>query len=471
MQKFKAENRVQAFLLPPSIEDFIGESHLARVINEVVDSLDTSAIEESYSYLGQKSYHPKTLLKILFYGYATGLRSGRKISACCESDLAFMYLACMYKPDFRTINDFRKNNAEAVESLFVQIVRLCATLQMVQLGTLVIDSTKIRANASSRLTKTKEQYEQWCSSIEKQISEVMQQANQVDEEEDNIYGSKRGDELPSDISTKTKLRNKIQEAIKTLNEGEKQNLTDKDAKIIKGSGRLQANYNCQASCTLDGIIVSAFATNNASDREQLAEIIRQAESNTENLTQAILADGGYASYENYEHLACNNKTILIPDQEKETESLKAAADPYHRNHFRYDEINDTYICPEGKPLPFYRNYEHAKNKQKGRHYQGVACLACSKRPQCTKGNARQIHVEERMPLRQKIRALLDSIEGKTLYKLRQQTIEPIFGHLKHNLKYTIFHLRTLKRVNAEWQLMCLAHNIRKIWSMKLQTAF
>jgi transposase len=470
MQKFKSENRYQAFLLPPSVEEFVSEDHLARVINEVVDSLDTSVVEQKYSYLGQKSYHPKTLLKILFYGYAIGVRSGRKISAHCESDVAFMYLACMYKPDFRTINDFRKNNADTVASLFVQVVRLCAALKMVQLGTLVIDSTKIRANASGRRTRTKEQYEQWLSSVEKQIEGIMQQADDTDRQEDELYGSKRGDELPADINTKEKLRNKLQEAIKSLNEGEKQNLTDKDAKIIKGSGRLQTNYNCQASCTLDGIIVSAFATNNASDREQLAEVVSQAESNTEQVSKTILADGGYASYNNYEHLASKDKVILIPDQEKSTEHLKATTDPYHRNHFIYDEDNDVFICPEGKPLPYHSNYEHQKNKQKGRYYQGTECKVCSKRSLCAKGSVRQIHVEQRMPLRQKIRELLDSVHGKALYKLRQQTIEPIFGHLKYNLKYTIFHLRTLEKVNAEWQLICLAQNIRKIWQMKLQVA-
>lgn len=119
MEKFKPINNDQLFLLPPSVEDFISENHLARVIKEVVETIDVSSIASRYSHLGQKSYHPHLLLKLLFYGYSIGIRSGRKIASACESDTAFMYLANMYRPDFRTINDFRKDNIEFVQTAFV----------------------------------------------------------------------------------------------------------------------------------------------------------------------------------------------------------------------------------------------------------------------------------------------------------------------------------------------------------------
>jgi transposase len=192
MQKFKPVNNQQYFLLPLSVEDFIKEDHLAKVVAEVVVTLDTTAIEKKYSYLGQKSYHPKLLLKLLFYGYAIGIRSGRKIAAACETDVAFMYLSGMYKPDFRTINDFRKDNAEAIENLFIQVIELCSAMNMINIGTLVIDSTKLRANASNRRTKTREQYEQWLSGIEQQVKEVMEQADAADKKENEKYGDNRG---------------------------------------------------------------------------------------------------------------------------------------------------------------------------------------------------------------------------------------------------------------------------------------
>jgi transposase len=467
MHKFKPVNNQQYFLLPPSVEDFIKDDHLARVVAEVVDNLDTSAIEKKYSYLGQKSYSPKLLLKLLFYGYAVGIRSGRKIAAACESDVAFMYLSCMYKPDFRTINDFRKNNIDSVEHLFVEVVKLCATMNMVSIGTLVIDSTKLRANASTRRTKTKQQYEKWLTGIEQQVKQIMEQADATDKEEDEKYGDNRGDELPNEINTKEKLKNRIKEAIQQLKQGEKQNLTDPDAKMIRSAGALRTNYNCQTSVTTSGIIVSAYATNAASDKEHLMPVIKEAEKNTGQQTKTILADSGYASYDNYEYLSRLNKTILIPDQQKQTETLKASVTPFHKNHFVYQKSNDQFICPEGKPLTLYRAaYVHKKTKQQSKIYRGVQCSSCPSRQLCTKGKARQIHLENRTSLRESIRQLLDSSPGKQLYKLRQQIIEPIFGNIKHNLKYTIVHLRTLGKVNAEWQLICLTHNIKQIWKMK-----
>ena len=130
MEKFKPVNNDQLYLLPPSVEDFIPTGHLARVINEVVETIDVTEIEAKYSYLGQKSYHPHLLLKLLFYGYSIGIRSGRKIAAACESDTAFMYLSSMYKPDFRTINDFRKDNTDFIQKAFVHVVQLCKGLGM-----------------------------------------------------------------------------------------------------------------------------------------------------------------------------------------------------------------------------------------------------------------------------------------------------------------------------------------------------
>jgi len=207
-------------------------------------------------------------LRLLFYGYAIGIRSGRKIAAACESDVAFMYLSSMYKPDFRTINDFRKDNIELVEQLFVEIIKLCVGMNMINIGTLVIDSTNLRANASNRRTKTKEQYEQWLSNIEKQEEEIMKQAEAMDKEEDEKYGDNRGDELPKEINTKEKLRNKIKEVIKQIKEeDDKINLIDNDAKVVRSSRSLRTSYNCQTSSTANGIIVSAYVTNAASDRE------------------------------------------------------------------------------------------------------------------------------------------------------------------------------------------------------------
>ena len=156
MPKFKPYRKSQFMLFPNSIDDYVPQNHLARVVNSIVEKLDTKNIEDKYSSLGQNTYPPKILIKLLFYGYAIGERSGRKIACKCETDTAYIYLAQMYKPDFRTINDFRKNNIEELSGYFIDIVRMCKELGLISVGQMNIDGTKIKANAAIRRTQNKE---------------------------------------------------------------------------------------------------------------------------------------------------------------------------------------------------------------------------------------------------------------------------------------------------------------------------
>lgn len=208
MQKFKPVSNEELMLLPPSVADFIPSGHLARVINDVVETIDVKALEARYSFLGQKSYHPHLLLKVLFYGYSIGIRSGRKIAAACESDTAFMYLAAMYKPDFRTINEFRKDNIVFIQTSFVHIVQLWKGLGMCKAGTLIIDSTKLKANACADKSKNKQQYEHWLERIDSDIKNILDEAAETDDKEDKEYGDSRGDELPEGLRSKQKLKEK-----------------------------------------------------------------------------------------------------------------------------------------------------------------------------------------------------------------------------------------------------------------------
>ena len=412
MEKFKPVNSDQLFLLPPSVEDFVPADHLARVIKEAVETIDVSAIESRYSHLGQKSYHPHLLLKLLFYGYSIGIRSGRKIAAACESDTAFMYLANMYRPDFRTINDFRKDNIEFVQTAFVHIVQLCKALGMCKAGLLIIDSTKLKANASADKSKTREQYHQWLERIESDVKDLLQEAEQTDSNEDAQYGNSRGDELPDELRSKQKLKDKIQQALQSIKKDEDRiNLTDNEAKFMKGNRTIDINYSCQTAMTEDGIIVNAYATNQCSDRTQTIKVTANAESISQQSYTDILADSGYASYDNYEEFEKQNKNIYIPDQQMNMEPEKAQ-NPYHRNHFVYNEERDCFICPENKILPFYSTSIHRRLKAKTKVYLCKDCPACEKQHLCTKGKYRQLCIEQREWMRKKIRGRLNSIEGK-----------------------------------------------------------
>lgn len=468
MLKFKPVNNEQLFLLPPSVQDFIPANHLSRLINEVVDTLDTKQIENKYSYLGQKSYSPKLLLKLMFYGYAIGIRSGRKIAMACESDTAFMFLATMYRPDFRTINDFRKNNIDFVQSAFVQIIQLCKEVGMCKLGTLTIDGTKLKANANGKFSKTKPQYEDWLKAVESDIEKLLKEANEIDEEEDKLYGKKRGDELPEELADKQKLKSKIEAALKKFKEENKKeriNLIDHDVKFIKGDGGIDTNYNCQTAISEDGIIVCAYTNNNASDRTETIRVVEESQLNTHETIPEILADSGYATYDNYEYFEVNKKTCYIPDQQMNTVE-EQEKNPYHRNHFKFNKEENHFVCPENKILHYVGSSRNKKSKQDSLIYKCNDCLSCDKQKLCTKGKFRQIHREKREWIREKIRERLNSIEGKLKY-IQRMRIESIFGNIKQNLNYRHLFLKGIEKTTAEWQLICIGHNLKKIHQFKM----
>lgn len=465
MQKFKPVITDQLFLLPPSIEDFIPQSHLARVVNDVVETIDVNMIEKKYSLLGQKSYHPHLLLKLLFYGYSTGVRSGRKIAMACQQDTAFMYLACMYRPDFRTINDFRKDNLSFVHDCFSHIVQICKQLGMAKAGSLILDGTKLRANASGGKSKNKEQYEQWLERVESDITDMISEAESNDAAEDKMYGDKRGDELPKELYSKQRLKEKIKEALEKIKDDKQRiNLTDNDAKYIMGKTGIDTNYNCQAAITEDGIIVGAYTSNNPSDRSETVRSIEVAEEISNEIYPNIIADSGYASYSHFETLHNNKKMIYMPDQAMLTEPADEK-NPYHRNHFIYNKEKNTFTCPEQNELIYSRKSSCIKRNQQVDIYVCKDCPSCDKQQLCTKGKYRQINLEKREWLRSQIRERLNSIEGKIVYRKRM-LIETIFGIIKHNLNYLKLHLRGVEKTTAEWQLICIGYNIKRLHKMK-----
>jgi len=503
MGKFKPYVRNQPLLFPNSIDQYVPETHLARVIDEIVEGLDTTPIENEYSDLGQKSFHPKIIIKLLFYGYAIGERSGRMIQKKNETDTAYMYLSQNYKPDFRTINEFRKNNLEAISQYFVDIIRYCQAIGLLEVGQINIDGTKIKANASRKKTKTKEQCENWLEKIEKKINEILQEADKIDAKEDELYGDKRGDELPEEINTPEKLKAKIEAISKQLNkkeqksddktkkisetknkqsvkelksavklkekleetieqfEDEKQkiNVTDNDAAMMKKG----VQYNCQAAVSSNQIIVAADVITDANDKQALKPMIEQSEDNLNTTIHDIAADAGYSSYDNYEDLSKNNKNGYIPDQDL-SRLKNDKLGKYHHEYFTYNQEQDIYICPEGQILT-----RHRQKTDRGNHYTIYKCTDCHQCPvkkQCTQYEQRTISREDRRPLLEKMRERLQTETGQEKYLERMYTTEPVFGNIKHNLGYRNFLLRTLEKVKGEFKLMCIASNIKKIFQFK-----
>lgn len=450
----------QMELFPPSVKSLIEDDHLCMIVNDVVKEMDLSCLYQKISHEGNPAYHPAMMLKILFYAYTRGIFSSRRIAQAVRENIPFIFLSAWQKPNFRTISDFRKNNLKELGLLFAQTVQLCNHLGMVKLGHVAIDGTKIKANASDAKT-----YD--IRRIEKEMERWMEQAEAIDQEEDALYGSdKTGDEIPEEIRDHGKRIEKLRELKKKLEESgnEKINKTDPDAVFMKTGNGIKTSYNAQVSVDAEHqVILAADVTNQASDVEQLLPMVEQTEENTSGKIQQCSADAGYSSGENIKAMEKREIDAYIPDREYQAQQRGKAIDEFHKEHFIYNEDRDCYICPEGEALSF-SHLQKRKNKEPLRIYRGRDCVACHFFGVCTSNkNGRTI---SRHPYEKELRHMrqkLDSNSGKAVYGKRKHTVEPPFGHIKSIMGFTSFMIRGNDKVEGEFKLVSIAHNIRKIW--------
>lgn len=475
MNKFKPDLTKQSLIFGYNVNDFINEIHLVRVIDEIVERLDITKIENKYSYKGQKSYPPKTMIKLLFYGYSIGVFSSRKIERACKKDLEFMYITKLYRPDFRTISDFRKNHLEEITEYFVDILKYCNELGMLNVGNIAIDGSKFRANASSERTKTKEGYAKWENRLKNEINDLTEKAENIDIEENNRLKDKEVNQnIPKEIKKRETLIKKIIEAKNSLEEIKKTspkkepkiNLTDKDATFQKERiGVIRTNYNAQIATTSEQLIVAADVIKEAGDRKHLIPMIEKVEENTEQKVEEVKADSGYSSYENYEEIEKRKIDAYIPDQNHHIinkKKNKQTLEPYHKENFKYNSENDTYTCPEGKKLE-----NKKKRNNKYLIYRCNSCVACNKKEECTSTKSRSINRHNSENLQEAMRKKLETHEGKRKYIERMHMVETPFGHFKKNINFRQFLLRGLGKVKGEFRLLCIGFNIRKIYGWKL----
>ena len=465
MANFIPYNQAQLMLLPPNIREMIPEDHLVHAINTVVEELDLSFIYVKYKNDegGRPSYHPKMLLKVLFYAYAIGIRSSRKIAARVESDVYFMYMAAMQRPDFRTISDFRKVHIEELGGLFRQIVLVCMKLGIAKVGHIAIDGTKMRASAGRRQTKSRKKLTEMEEKIDKEIKQILEEAEEVDDREDKLYGDKRGDELPEELRNKEVLKEKIKKAKEKLEkEGWKEaNTTDPDSRFMKDAdGGKDLSYNSQIAVDEEAqVIVVNDVVQEVNDVHQFIPIYEQVKEETGKKPEEVSADCGYFSGENAIYIDKNEVDAYLPDQMLEKEADKGVS-KFDKSRFKYNEGEDTLSCPTGEKLVFKQNYR--QNGIPSRIYVGQRCQDCECRSECTRGKVRHVKISDVDHLRARMREKLLREEGRRKYNKRFSTVEPVFGNLKMNLGYRDFRLRGIKKVKGEFNLMCIAHNLKKI---------
>jgi transposase len=414
----------QLLLLPPSLKDWLPPGHLVYFVSDLVETLDLTVIYDSYSEeRGFPPYHPLLMTKLLLYGYCLGVRSSRRLERATKEDVAFRVLCAGNEPDFRTIAAFRVRHLEALDDLFLQVLRLCQEAGLVKLGHVAIDGTKVRANASKHKAMSYGRMEQEEERLRALIRQILDEAARVDEEEDALYGpDKRGDELPEELAHPQTRLKKIQEAKAALEaearekatRGEaetdevppkaQRNFTDPDSRIMRSSDKafVQA-YNAQAAVDAEHqVIVAAEVVQEANDKAQLVPMVEAVADNLGETPELVSADAGYWSEAAVEQV-----------EDYWIEALVAPKKIRHR------EWLETPI--EEDPPP------------------------------------------EGLPVRDRMAWILRTERGREEYGKRMITAEPVFGQMKGAMGFREFLLRGHRKVQGEWKLASAAHNVLKLF--------
>ena len=417
----------QLLLLPPSLADWVPEDHLARFVSDIVDALDLTAIEEAYTEeRGYPPYHPRLMVKLLLYGYCTGVYSSRKIARQLEDSVTFRFLAAGNQPDFRTLSEFRKRHGAALAGLFEQGLRLCRKAGLVQLGRVAIDGTKVKANASKHKAMSYGRMPEKEAALRQEVSELLRRAEQADRDEEAREGAEpRGAALPAELARRESRLQKLAEAKAAL-EGEARqraeaegkdpqqrppapkaqyNFTDPESKIQKTSDGFIQGYNAQVAVDAHAqIIVAQHVTAAAPDVQQLPVVMQAITTSLRRKPTQVLADAGYWSEANAQWLERKHIAGYIATQRHKHSARPAPA-------------------PRGR-LP------------------------------------KDMSVRDRMARK------LRTVAGRAVYACRKKIVEPVFGQIKHARGFRQFLRRGLHPVGEEWALICTAHNLLKLFAAR-----
>jgi transposase len=448
-KRFRPYEPDQLLLLPPDMNDWLPEGHPASFIREVVRKLDLSAIYDAYApgaKGGKPPCDPRMMTGLLLYAYCVGVRSSRKIEQATYESVPFRVLAADQHPDHDTICEFRKRHLEALSDLFVQVLDICREAGLAKLGHVALDGSKVLANASKHKAMSYGRMKKRRAELKAEVAELVARAEAVDAEEDAEFGKGvRGDEIPEELRFRETRLAKIEEAMAALEaeakaeadakraeiaEKEKareeegrprrgrrpkapsdkpedkaqRNFTDPDSRIMKDGatkGFVQA-YNCQAAVDVDSqIIVAADVTQQANDKRQVEPVIEQVKSNTGEKPKRASADSGYFSEKNVEYL--------------DGEGIDAYVATGRQKHGE-----------EPPPPP------------RGRIPKGAT-------------------------VKQRMQRKLRTKKGRETYSKRKSSVEPVFGQIKDGRGIRRFLLRGIEAVRAEWRLICLTHNLLKLF--------
>jgi transposase len=432
----------QPSFFPPSPQDWLPEDDLVYFLIDTVAAIDLTPFFAHYEreLRGQPPFHPRMMVTLLLYCYATGTRSSRRIMNRCRADVACRVIVGNDIPGFRTISDFRKIHLERLETLFVEVLKLCALAGLAKVGTISLDGTKVKANASRHKAMSYDRMQQEEERLKEEIAKMLAEAKAADEMEDACHGPDRhGDELPEELARRQSRLAKIQQAKAQLEERarvkaaaeavlreaegkappavapadavpepkDQINFTDPESRIMKASNKgWDQCGNAQAVANGDQIILAADVTDEANDKRQAVPMVDQARENLDaaGVKQAIgaaLLDSGY-----------------------------------------YSEANTAAL--EKRDIDPYIATERLKHNEK-------------------MASAPRGRIPTNLPAKERMARKLRTKKGRDMYAKRKGMIEPIFGQLKQVLGFRQFSLRGLASMRGEWRLLCAVHNLLKLW--------
>ena len=460
---YRYGDRKQRTLFPQSIDEYIPQDAPVRAYDVFVDSLDFNelGIEIEPHKVGCPQYDPQIMLKLLLYGYSYGVRSSRKLEREACYNLSFIWLTGGLKPDHKTIAEFRRKNKSALRKVLKQCARLCIKLDLIEGNTLFVDGTKIRANASIKNTWTKDRCDRHLKNIDKRIKEILSACDAADrKEKDQASLVKMKEELKNQDALKSKVQNILSEL--KAEDKKSTNTTDTDCKIMHSVHGSHSAYNIQSAVDeKHGLIVNSDVVSENSDIHQFAEQVEQANETLDKKCQTACADAGYSGIDELEKIDEQGIKVVVPSKKQAHKEKKEA--PFDKSHFKYDPVDDCYICPQGHILKY--NFTNTVKRVKV-YRGGSACKRCCHFGKCTKYHrGRAVTRSFKAELKQKLEAQYEELESQKIYALRKQKVELPFGHIKRNLKVDSFLLRGLDGVKTEASVLASCFNIARMISI------
>lgn len=502
---FKNQNGKSPELFPVNIFDRIADNHPVRLVDSVVDSLDISEVIKMYKGGGTSAYHPRMMIKVLFYSYLSNVYSCRKIAKALTENIHFMYIAGNSTPDFRTINDFRgKILKDHIQNLFAEVVKMLVGMGYVSLDVQYIDGTKIEARSNRYTFVWKRSVEKYKEKLEARIGTVLsdiESSIQSDNQEINKEELPRkinSDELReklAELNKKLKGPTKKQEKelrklqeehlpklekyekdLKTMGRRNSYSKTDRDATFMRmkddhmRNGQLKPAYNAQIS-TENQFITHVSIHQTPGDTTTLKTHLEGFENAFDRHSTEVVADAGYGSEENYEILEKKGVTPYVKyNYFHKEQKRKTKENPFLVQNLFYNAEGDFYVCPMGQRMEKTGTGKRVSGngyESRVAYYQARQCEGCPLRGMCHQGQGnRKIEVNHRLNwLKAKARKLLTSEKGLIHRSNRPIEPEAVFGQLKSNNKFNRFTFNGLEKVTMEFILMALGHNLRKLMAV------